>query len=114
MSKGAGKDKNAWTATKPKALTVDTSKISSLTGGFVSWKATAFAVDQSPKANGLGKPRAVIVATGKDKKRSCTIKVGDESTDKVNVFAAVGSDVFVVPKWSVDRVLPKVDDIKKK
>ena len=114
LAKGAGKDKNAWTATKPKGLTVDTSKINSITGGFVAWKATGFAADQSPKANGLGKPRAVIVATGKDKKRSCTIKIGDETTDKVNVFAGVGTDTFVVPKWSVDRLLPKVDDIKKK
>jgi hypothetical protein len=56
----------------------------------------------------------VISATSKDKKKSCTIKIGAESTDKVNVFAAEGPDVFVVPKWSVDRLLVKVDDLKKK
>lgn len=114
LAKGAGKDKNAWSATKPKDLTVDTSKISSITGGFKDWKATGFADDQSPKANGLDKPRAVITATGKDKKKSCTLKIGAESPDKVNVFAAEGSDVFVVPKWSVDRLMVKVDDLKKK
>jgi len=114
LAKGAGKDKNAWTATKPKDLTVDTAKINGITGGFKDWKATGFADDQSPKANGLDKPRAVISATSKDKKKSCTIKIGAESTDKVNVFAAEGPDVFVVPKWSVDRLLVKVDDLKKK
>jgi len=114
LAKGADKDKNAWTATKPKGVTVDPSKISSITGAFKDWKATGFADDQSPKANGLDKPRAVISAIGKDKKKSCTIKIGAESTDKVNVFAAEGPDVFVVPKWSVDRLLVKVDDIKKK
>jgi len=114
LAKGADKDKNAWTATKPKGLAIDTSKISSITGAFKDWKATGFADDQSPKANGLDKPRAVISALGKDKKKSCTIKIGAESTDKVNVFAAEGPDVFVVPKWSVDRLLVKVDDLKKK
>jgi hypothetical protein len=114
LAKGADKDKNAWTATKPKGVTVDPSKIGSITGAFKDWKATGFADDQSPKANGLDKPRAVISAIGKDKKKSCTIKIGAESTDKVNVFAAEGPDVFVVPKWSVDRLLVKIDDIKKK
>lgn len=114
LAKGAGKDKNAWTATKPKDLTADTSKINAITGGFKDWKATGFADDQSPKANGLDKPRAVVSATSKDKKKSCTIKIGAESTDKVSVFAAEGTDVFVVPKWSVDRLLVKVDDLKKK
>jgi len=110
----ANKDKNAWGASKPKGLTVDSAKVNGITGGFKDWKATGFADDQSPKANGLDKPRAVISATGKDKKKSCTIKIGAESADKVNVFAAEGPDVFVVPKWSVDRLLVKVDDLKKK
>lgn len=114
LAKGAGKDKNAWSATKPKDLTVDTSKINSITSGFKDWKATGFADDQSPKANGLDKPRAVITATSKDKKKSCTLKVGAESADKTSAFVAEGSDVFTVPKWSVDRLLVKVDDIKKK
>ena len=74
----------------------------------------ALADDQSPKANGLDKPRAVITATSKDKKKSCTLKVGAESADKTSAFVAEGSDVFTVPKWSVDRLLVKVDDIKKK
>lgn len=114
LTRGAGKDKAAWTATKPKGLTVDTSKISSITGGFKDWKATGFTDDQSPKANGLAKPRAVIVATSKDKKKSCTIKIGDQLPDKVNDAAEVGGNVLVVPKWSVDRLLVKLDDIKKK
>ncbi|HEY4186675.1 MAG TPA: DUF4340 domain-containing protein [Polyangia bacterium] len=110
--KKAGKDE--WHATKPKDLTIDPAKVSTIASAFKDWKATGFAADQSPKANGLAKPKAVIVATSKDKKKSCTLKIGDETADKVNYNAAVGSDVFLLPKWSADRILTKIDDIKKK
>ena len=46
----------------------------------------------------------------------CVIKVGDESKDKLSYFvtAGKGPDVYTAPKWSVDRVLVKLDDLKKK
>ena len=39
---------------------------------------------------------------------------GTELLGLTSAFVAEGSDVFTVPKWSVDRLLVKVDDIKKK
>jgi hypothetical protein len=106
--------KEEWHATKPKDLTIDPAKVTTIGSAFKAWKAGGFAADQSPKANGLAKPKAVIVATSKDKKKSCTLKIGDETTDKVNYVASVGTDVYVLPKWSAERVLVKLDDIKKK
>jgi len=44
------------------------------------------------------------------------LKVGAELGDKQNTYVekAGAPDVFTVPKWSLDRVLVKVDDLKKK
>jgi hypothetical protein len=109
-------DKADWKAVKPAGLTVDPSKVTTLASAFKDWKATGFAEDQSPKGNGLAKPSAVIVAHSKDKKKVCTVKVGDENKDKTNYFAQAGTrpDVYLVAKWATDRILPKVDDLKKK
>ena len=89
-------------------------KTPSLAGGFKDWKATAFAEDQSPKNNGLAKPK-VITAKSKDKGAApCQLKVGDETKDKLNYFVTTPKgEVLLVPKWSVDRILVKPDDIKK-
>lgn len=106
--------KNEWKLTKPSGVTLDTSKVTPIANGFKDWKGSGFAEDQSEKANGLSKPTAVITAKGKDKKKSCTLKIGDETSDKTNRYVAVGSEVLLVPKWSIDRILVKVDDLKKK
>lgn len=107
---------NEWKATKPPALTLDTTKVTPIAGAFKDWKAGGYAEDQNPKGNGLAKPRAVIVARSKDKKASCTLRIGDETKDKVNYVALAGtsSDVYLIPKWSADRLLVKVEDLKKK
>ena len=87
-----------------------------IAGAFKDWKAAGFAENQDPKANGLAKPKAVIVAHSKDKKKSCVLKIGDESTDKVNYSAQWGTtpDVYLLAKWAADRILVKVDNLKKK
>jgi hypothetical protein len=48
-------------------------------------------------------------------KATCALRVGDESKDKVSYYVATGkgTDVFLAPKWSLDRVLVKPDDLKK-
>jgi len=106
--------KNEWKLVKPSGATLDASKVTPIASAFKDWKGSGFAEDQSVKANGLAKPTAVIGARSKDKKKSCSLKIGDETSDKTNRYVAVGSDVLVVPKWSIDRVLVKVDDLKKK
>jgi hypothetical protein len=106
----SGKD---WKASKPAKTEIDPAKVAPIASAFKAWKATGFAEDPSPKANGLGKPQATIVA--KSKAATCTLKVGDESKDKQSYFVQAGAapDVYMVAKWSTDRILVKVADIKK-
>ena len=105
-----GKD---WKATKPAKTEVEPSKVTPIAGAFKAWKATGYAEDPNPKADGLVKPQATIVA--KSKAASCSLKIGDETKDKQSYFVQAGSapDVFTVAKWSADRILVKVADIKK-
>jgi Domain of unknown function (DUF4340) len=108
--------KKEWKATKPAGLALDTAKVTPIAGAFKEWKASGFATDQDPKSNGLAKPQAVITAQGKTKKDSCVLRIGDETKDKVNYAAQSGaaSDVYLLAKWATDRILVKVDDLKKK
>ena len=112
-SKG-GHEAGGWKLTKPAGVTIDPAKATSIVTAFREWKATSFAEDGSPKTTGLAKPSATILATGKGK--ICQIKVGAELPDKQNRYASVasGPEVYVVPKWSVERVVQKIDDLKKK
>jgi hypothetical protein len=105
-----------WKATKPPKLDLDTDKMGPMASGFKDWKAVSVAEDWSATATGLGKPRAVIAAKSKSNPAfSCALKIGDETKDKQNTFiqSGKGPDVYLVPKWSVDRILLKVDDLKK-
>jgi hypothetical protein len=110
------KQGSAWKATKPASFTADDSKVSTIAGAFSEWKGQGFAEDNSPKATGLAKPSATIAAKSSVKGHACLLKVGSETSDKGNYFVQVGSqpDIFTVPKWSVDRILVKLDDLKKK
>ncbi|HLK88860.1 MAG TPA: DUF4340 domain-containing protein [Polyangia bacterium] len=102
-----------WKATKPK-LDLDGSKATPIAGAFKDLKAASYAEDQSLKDNGLAKPK-VITAKSKDGKQSCLVHVGDESKDKVNYVVTKGkeTDVLLAPKWALDRILVKPDDLKK-
>jgi hypothetical protein len=101
-----------WKATKPK-MEIDSGKVTPVTNAFKDWKATAFAENQSAKDDGLAKPRAVITAKGKS--AACVVRVGDESKDKLSVFVAKdkSNEVMIAPKWSIDRILVKPEDLKK-
>jgi Domain of unknown function (DUF4340) len=107
------KEKGTWKATKPPKFEVDPSKVTNVAATFKDLKATAFAEDQSPKANGLGKPAATVVA--KSKTTICSLKIGDETKDKqsYNVQSIASPDTYLIPKWSLDRLLVKTADIKK-
>ena len=112
------KNGNDWKATKPPKIELDATKVTPIAGAFKDWKATGFADDQSLKGNGLAKPKAVISAKSKGGKTSapaCLVRVGDESADKVSyvVSTAKSPDVYLAPKWAVDRILVKPDDLKK-
>jgi hypothetical protein len=105
---------DAWKITRPAGVTVDPSKAADIAVAFREWKATSYAADASPKTTGLAKPSITIAASGGGK--SCLIKVGAELPDKQSRYAQVGSapEVYVIPKWTVERVAKKVDDLKKK
>jgi len=102
-----------WKASKPAKFDLDSSKVT-FASAFKDWKAQSFAEDATPKTNGLAKPQATIIAKGKAG-AGCTIKVGDETKDKLNYYVMGGksADVYLAPKWNVDRVIVKLDDIKK-
>jgi hypothetical protein len=109
------KNGNDWKATKPPKLEVESSKIT-FASAFKEMKAQSFAEDATAKTNGLAKPQATIVVKSKAKGGpTCTLKIGDETKDKLNYYlmSGKGADVYLAPKWSIDRVLVKVDDIKK-
>ena len=117
LVKQPGKTGNdAWKLTKPAGVTLDSTKVNAIVGAFKDWKAAGFAEDNSPKATGLVKPTATITAKSNLKGSGCVLKVGAELSDKQNTFVEKNGapDVFTVPKWSLDRVLVKVDDLKKK
>ena len=105
----------AWKATKPPKLTLDPARTPSIGGAFKDWKAASFAEDTAPATTGLAKPKAVIVMKTK-KGDTTTFKLGEETKDKQNVYltSSKSPDIYLVPKWSVDRLLVKVDDLKKK
>jgi hypothetical protein len=103
-----------WKATKPPKLELDPSKFTPIAGAFKDLKANGIAEQATAKTNGLAKPQATIAVKGKGG-ASCLLKVGDESKDKVNYHLVSGTkpDVYLAPKWSIDRILVKTTDLKK-
>jgi hypothetical protein len=110
------KQGNSWKATKPANFTADDTKISNITNAFSEWKGQGFAEDNSVKTTGLGKPKATVVAKSSVKGHGCQFKVGNETSDKANYYVQPNGqpDVLLVPKWSLERILLKLDDLKKK
>jgi len=111
------KSGNDWKATKPPKLEIDPSKVGPIAGAFKELKATGVAEDASAKTAGLAKPQATIAVKAKSKGTAgCLLKVGDETKDKTSYHLASGakSDIYLAPKWSIDRMLVKTDDLKKK
>ena len=107
---------DAWKLAKPAGMAPDPSKANSIAGYFVDWKAQGYAEDNSPKTTGLVKPAATISVKSNVKGHACTLKVGSETTDKSNYYVMANGqpDIFLVGKWSVDRITVKLDDVKKK
>ncbi len=110
------KQGGSWKATKPANFTADDSKVSTITGAFADWKGQGFAEDNSPKATGLSKPSAIIATKSNVKGHACVLKVGSETSEKGAFYVQANGqpDIFTVPKWSLDRILVKLDDLKKK
>ena len=107
---------DAWKLTKPAGTPADISKANAIAGFFLDWKAQGYAEDNSPKTTGLAKPAITISVKSNVKGHACTLKVGSETTDKSNYYVMANGqpDIFLVGKWSVDRITVKLDDVKKK
>jgi hypothetical protein len=107
---------DAWKLAKPAGIELDTSRVANVVSAFREWKGTGFAEDPSPKATGLDKPTATIMVKSTVKGAGCSVRVGAETADKQSYFIEKpgAPDIFVAPKWQVDRILQKVDDLKKK
>jgi hypothetical protein len=105
----------AWKAVKPPKITLDPGRTPQIGGAFKDWKATSFAEGVPAAETGLAKPKAVVVVKG-NKGEALTFKVGEETKDKQSVYLMTSKspDVYIVPKWSTDRFLVKLDDLKKK
>jgi hypothetical protein len=108
-------DGTKWKATKPPKFELDPGRTPSIGGAFKDWKANGFAEGTTPATTGLAKPKATIVMKS-NKGETITFKVGDDAKDKQNVYLASSKspDVYLAPKWSTDRLLVKLDDLKKK
>ena len=100
-----------WKATKPAKFELDPAKFTPIAGAFKEMKATGIAEQATAKTNGLAKPQATIAIKAKGG-ASCLLKVGDETKDKVSYHLVSGTkpDVYLAPKWSIDRVLVKTSD----
>jgi hypothetical protein len=105
----------SWKATKPAKMELDPSRTPGIGGAFKEWKATGFAEDVTPAMTGLAKPKATI-ALKTFKGDTVTFKVGDDAKDKQSVYlmSSKSPDVYLAPKWSTDRLLLKLADLKKK
>ena len=105
----------AWKATKPAKLVLDPGKTPSIGGAFKSWKAAGYSEETAPAVTGLAKPQATITVKTKTG-QTTTFKVGNETKDKQNVYlmSSKSPDIYLAPKWSTDRLLQKIDDLKKK
>jgi hypothetical protein len=109
------KQGDSWKATKPADFTADDTKMKNITTSFSDWKGQGFAEDGSPKTTGLGKPKATVTVKSNVQGHGCQLKIGDETSDKSNYYvqSSLQPDIVLVPKWSVDRILVKLDDLKK-
>jgi hypothetical protein len=105
------KERGAWKATHPAGLAVSSQKMATFSTVFRRW--TAPEIAEAPPAGAVSAPRVVIV--GRSRNASCTIQVGGEPADKPGYYVRTprSRDVYIVPKWMIDRIAVKLDEITK-
>ena len=104
-----------WKASKPAKLDVDPAKVS-LRGGVQGMEGAELRGGRRRR-----RPTAWRSLRRRSPRRAraappACVKVGDETKDKLNYYVDERQeqpDVFLAPKWNVDRVLVKIDDLKK-
>ena len=92
-----------WKATKPAKLDVDTAKVTPIAAAFKEWKANELRRGQSREGERPGQAQGDITAKGKAKGATCTVKVGDETKDKLNYYVLRGEEHRRLPGAEVER-----------
>jgi hypothetical protein len=111
-SYAVAKRDGAWRATAPAGFVADPDKVTPLATVFRGWVAPEIA--EAPPADAMQPLRAVIV--GRSKKASCTIQVGGEPKNHEPAYyvrTPTSRNIYVVPKWMVDRIAVRLDQISK-
>ena len=105
----------SWRATAPRGLRVDPTKVAPLASAFRAWRAPRIAEDRRPsEVDGPG----AIVISGRGPKGRCTVTAVTNQRSRAGIedaFLAVAPpsiDVFVLPRWMIDRVALKLGNLR--
>jgi len=105
----------SWRATAPRGLRVDPSKVAPLASAFRAWRAPRIAESRHP-ADLAGRPTIVISGTGPKGRCSVTAVMNPGTlTGGEDAFLAIAppsTDVFVLPRWMIDRVALKLAELR--
>lgn len=98
---------------KAKKGNFDDAKVKALVAAFENVSGSGFATSKDAKTTGLAKPAGSVTVRLKDKS-SVTLKIGALTSDKSDYFVQkVGApEVYLVKKWTVDRLLKKPADLE--
>ncbi len=104
-----------WRATAPRGLRVDPTKVEPLASAFRAWRAPLIAEDRRP-ADVTG-PGAVVITGGGMKGRCAVTAVTNPSArhgdrDAFLAVAPPAADVFILPRWTIERVALKLADLR--
>jgi len=105
----------SWRATAPRGLRVDPAKVAPLASAFRAWRAPHIA--EGRRASEVGGPGAITISGGGAKGRCTVTSVPnpDAHAGVDDAFLAVAppsTDVFVLPKWMIDRVALKLSELR--
>ena len=101
----------SWRAVAPRGLRVDPTKVAPLASAFRAWRAPRIAEDR--RASEVAGPGAVVISGGGAKGRCTVTAVTNPAAhggveDAFLAVAPPSTDVFVLPKWMIDRVALKL------
>jgi hypothetical protein len=92
---------------------LDPQKALQVAQAFSGFRAASFAETADPKTTGLGKPTGKVTIRSKDKKAT-TLLIGAKKGDQDYYMQVAGRpDIYLVKKYTVDRILKKPDELKK-
>lgn len=105
----------SWRAIAPRGLRVDPAKVAPLASAFRAWRAPRIAEDR--RTSEVAGPSAVVISGGGSKGRCTVTAVTNPAShggvgDAFLAVAPPSGDVFVLPKWMIDRVALKLSELR--